>query len=233
MHDPLVVAFEIRRPWPKRAAYSDAKPVPDGKRAKPRWRFALPYFTVAGKAFYFPGLITIWHREPGGADAGTVCKHHHREQGPDGKWRYVFHHAWKFHIRHWQIQVRPWQDFRRWAFTRCEWCGGRSRKNNAVNVSHQWDRSPSAWWRGERGLFHMDCSSVYRCHNMCLCTDPLFDYDGYGRCALCGKWRAYKADIDDAHRALAALPVGSRITPEVRVFVEPLWDERRRRMEKA
>lgn len=50
MHDPLVVAFEIPRPWPRRL------------RAPARRRC-------------WPSLVTVWHREPGDRDAFEVCKH--------------------------------------------------------------------------------------------------------------------------------------------------------------
>jgi len=60
MHDPMVVAFEIRRPWPRRRRLV-------GRR-------------------YWPALITIWHVEPNGHDSGEVCKHSHRWQEPDGTW---------------------------------------------------------------------------------------------------------------------------------------------------
>lgn len=50
MHDPLVLAWSIRRPWPRRANY--------GSR---RWEW--------------PELIAVWHVEPGGADAlRGACK---------------------------------------------------------------------------------------------------------------------------------------------------------------
>jgi hypothetical protein len=49
MHDPMVVAFDIPRPWPRRNSLG-------GRR-------------------YWPALITVWHVEPGGHDAFEVCKH--------------------------------------------------------------------------------------------------------------------------------------------------------------
>ena len=53
MHDPDVVAFTIRRPWPRRRR------------------------TLLGRR-YWPPLVTVWHREPRGHDAGTVCRHYDR-----------------------------------------------------------------------------------------------------------------------------------------------------------
>jgi hypothetical protein len=233
MHDPLVVAFEIRRPWPKRARYRDAKPVPEGKRAKPRWSWSLPYFTFAGKGWYFPGVITIWHKEPGGHDSGEVCKHQHREQDADGQWRYVFHHAWRFHIHHWKIQVQPLQAARRWLLTRCEWCGGPSRKGDLVNVSHQWDGERGPWWRGERGLFHMDCSSVEHAHKRCVCEFAALSNNDHGQCGRCGLFRAWgkSPDPDAPTRLLKSLPFRSRIPADLKPELEDLW--RQARAEKA
>ncbi len=115
MHDPLVVAFEIRRPWPKRT---------------PRRRY-----------YYWPSLITIWHAEPGGRDAFEVCKRSSH---------------WRWHLHHWKIQIRPLQNLRRRLLTSCAECG----RKGSPNISHQWDRERSPWWRGERGLYHRECSSL-------------------------------------------------------------------------
>lgn len=63
MHDPLVVAFEIKRPWPD------------------------SYETTGRRRRYWPAMITVWHREPGGRNSGTVCKQNSR------KW-HVLHIKW-------------------------------------------------------------------------------------------------------------------------------------------
>lgn len=175
MHDPLVVAFEIKRPWPKRTTKFG------GMRG---WRW--------------PSMVTVWHREPGGADALSVCKHH--------SW-------WRLHVHHWRIQVPPLQHLRRRLLTRCAWCGGRSRKGDMVDVSHTWDGQRAPWWRGERGLFHSDCSSIETAHRTCVCEDPLTTQaTDYGRCALCGGFRPYGAEPERLARVreLKAIPVGGR-----------------------
>lgn len=203
MHDPLVVAFEIRRPWPHRtkSPYSG------------RWGVHWPYIHLAGRGYRFPCLITVWHREPGGHDSGDICRHHSRVQDPlTGEWRYKFHHGWRFHIHHWRVQVAPLQELRRRLLTRCTWCGGRSRKGDSVNVSHQWDGPRGHWWQGELGLYHVDCSSISSAHSACVCEDAITDQDGYGWCAACGKYRGYgKTEEHLARmRELAAIPAGRR-----------------------
>ena len=187
MHDPLVVAFEIRRPWPTR-------------RDSTGWR-------------HWPSLVTVWHREPGGHDSGEVCKHYRRMLNPfTGEWRTEFHQRWRFHVHHWKVQVHPLQEWRRRLLTRCAWCGGRSTKGDAVNVSSQWDGPRNRWWRGERGLYHGDCSSISHAHNTCLCEAPITDSDGYGWCARCTKYRGYgKTEEHLARmRELAAIPARQR-----------------------
>lgn len=187
MHDPMVVAFEIRRPWPKRVNWH-----------KQRW--------------YWPSIITVWHVEPKGHDAGEVCKHFDRVQDAEGKWRYKFRHAWRFHVHHWRIQVGPLQKLRRWALTRCAWCRGRHSKLDPVSISRQWDGPRGKWWQGETGLYHLHCEAFAHGHDVCLCESPIFDGEGYGHCAVCGKYRAWgrtEAWIA-AHRILAARPVGDR-----------------------
>lgn len=200
MHDPLVVAFEIRRPWPTTSRPRNL----DGTPATPHT--------------YWPSLITIWHREPGGHDSGEICKHHSRYQDGDGKWQWKFHHAWRFHLWHWKVQIHPLQDLRRHLLTRCIWCNGRSRKGDAVNHSLQWDGERAPWWRGERGLFHGDCASVSIAHRTCVCDRPQFDHDGYGLCARCGQRRSHGMTAEGLtiQRALRQVPVGGRRPKEQR-----------------
>lgn len=99
-------------------------------------------------------MVTIWHVEPDGQDALTVCRT--RSQKPDGTWK--FSRGWVWHVHHWKIQVSPLQDLRRRFLTRCEECGRKGRPN----VSHQWDGERGPWWRGEKGLYHSECSSLVR-----------------------------------------------------------------------
>lgn len=219
MHDPDVVAFEIRRPWPQRSAATRVNP--------PRWRFHGAFWYLAGRCWFWPPMVTIWHREPRGHDSGTICRHFRRWQDDAGTWHSKVLRGWRWHVWHWRAQLIPLQNFRRWALTRCTWCGGRSRKRDQVNVSHSWDGPTGRWWKGEPGLFHSDCSSVHHAHRQCLCEDPLFDHDGYGTCQLCGKFRAFQHKPTKAETLLAGLPVGGRITSELRPEVERLWAEAR------
>lgn len=183
MHDPYVVAFEIKRPWPS------------------------SYKTKTGRRRYWPAMITVWHREPGGHDSGTVCKRS----------------AWKYHVHHWKIQVRPLQRLRRWTLTRCAWCGGRSRKDDVINIGSSWNGVRSPWWRGERDLRHHDCDTVWRASRKCLCDSPLLSGDGHGECAFCGKYRSWGQGPNDADRLLASIPEGGRIPVEMRPKLEAVW----------
>jgi hypothetical protein len=229
MHDPLVVAFEIRRPWPRRERSHDSIR-PHTNRVFPRWRFKLhhdcaacdeqeraehagkryfpwwkpaswtPFWTIAGCGYYWSPLITIWHREPRGHDSGEVCKHYIRWQDENGKWQSKILHGWRFHVHHWKIQVSPLQELRRRLLTRCAWCGGRSRKRDSVNHSLSWDGPRGRWWQGEPGLYHGDCASIYGAHAACLCESPVLDHGGYGRCARCSGFRRFGATADELDR---------------------------------
>jgi hypothetical protein len=183
MHDPLVVAFEIKRPWPT-------------KRDSHGWR-------------YWPALVTVWHREPNGHDSGEVCKHY-RHDKVTGKTTIL--HAWRWHAHHWKIQIHALQELRRRLLTRCAWCGGRSTKRDAVDHSLSWDGPRGRWWRGEPGLFHGDCASIHVAHGSCTCDDPLTDRDGWGTCSLCGKGRSWGVSEHtlSIHRGLAIIPAGTR-----------------------
>lgn len=205
MHDPMVVAFEIVRPLPRRS-----RP-PVGKST--RWKIGRSRFwTLAGRELYWPPLITVWHNEPHGRDAGQVCKHYRRWRDPDGQWQSKLQRSWRFHIHHWSIQVHPLQTLRRRLLTRCEWCNGRSAKSDPVNVSHQWDGPRGRWWQGEPGLYHRDCSAISSAHANCICHDPVLEQGTYGRCARCNLHRPFGMTEEKLTHArdLASIPTGAR-----------------------
>ncbi|WP_431977627.1 hypothetical protein [Micromonospora haikouensis] len=241
MHDPMVVAFTIRRPFPQRSTSHDAKP------GKPRWSIRhhhtcgsscgadrakheasnpfpwwrpgsySTFWTIAGRGWYWPSLITIWHVEPGGRDSGEVCKHYTRTRTADGTYTTRIQRGWRWHVHHWRIQVIPLQQLRRRLLTRCAWCGSRSGKGDTVNVSNSGSSQRAPWWRGERGLYHRDCSAIARAHHMCLCHAPLCDDTDstgrpYGYCARCAHRRPFQASdpLIERMRLLAAIPAGRR-----------------------
>lgn len=159
MHDPMTVAHTIRRPWPRR---------PRKVTTGPRWRIRFHhrpwwnpsdyyvFWRIAGREIHWPPLITIWHNEPDGRDSGEVCKHVIKHQDADGKWHMTILKGWKWHVHHWRVQFHPFQTWRRKYLTRCEECG----RKGSPNISHQWDSEQGPWWRGERGLYHDECSSL-------------------------------------------------------------------------
>jgi hypothetical protein len=219
MHDPMTVAFEIRRPWPQRS--------PGRKVSEKRWKIGKsPFWNLAGVEYYWPGLITVWHVDPSGFDSNEDCP-------------YSGH--WQWHVHHWRLQIHPWQNFRRWALTRCEWCGGRSRKGDYVNISQQWDRERGPWWKGERGLFHSDCASISSAHRQCAChlhVGGSWEHElsgrPYGECATCGNYRGWQprddrdSPRDVANRLMQTIPVGGR-DDEIMRTVKRMWKEHRNR----
>jgi hypothetical protein len=64
----------------------------------------------------------------------------------------------RWHVWHWQIQIHPWQQVRRWLLTRCTACGKRFRYGESP-VRHSWDSDRPRFLRGERGLYHGPCSA--------------------------------------------------------------------------
>lgn len=165
MHDPMVVAWEVPAPIPRRYKFDDHKW--GGRSGIERrrgtgaqnlgrpiyrwWRPAGYRVAVRGRAFRLRRLVTIWHVEPNGADTGTICKH----------WVAGKHKtAWKWHIHHWHLQVPILQQIRRYLFERCELCGRRYPWNYAP-ISHQWDRQRDGhWWNITKGAYHHECSSL-------------------------------------------------------------------------
>lgn len=159
MHDPIAVAFEILSPIPRRSRPHDAKP------SSPRWKARYEWATwrkpwegwsrfwvIAGRGFYFPALVTVWHNEPGGRDFGEVCCK--RVTGRDGKVRLT--RSWRWHVWHWSIRVPPLQALRRRLLTRCAECG----RKGSPDVSHSWGGPRGKWWQGEPGLYHRECSML-------------------------------------------------------------------------
>jgi len=188
VHDPMTVAHEIRRPWPQRstlpAASSDVRwrirlhhehfadeqhpgicggcdqPMDSENNWFPWWKPSsyMSHWRLAGRDYYWPSMITIWHNEPGGHDGLTVCSR--RYQDKRGKWHRT--KSWRWHIHHWSFQILPLQHLRRYLLTRCEICGGKSRKGHVVNFSNSWSNPKTHFWQGEVGLHHGDCDARSR-----------------------------------------------------------------------
>jgi hypothetical protein len=69
--------------------------------------------------------------------------------------RWWFQHP-KWHVWHWRFQIHPLEHFKRWAFSRCCKCGGRFKWGASVGTNSWNSAGPS--WRGEKDVYHMDCS---------------------------------------------------------------------------
>ncbi|MGU3409134.1 hypothetical protein ACLBWP_03420 [Microbacterium sp. M1A1_1b] len=217
MHDPDVVAWSIRTPFPQLSRMSERRRV---RGVQLSW----PFLRVGRHELYFPSAITVWHHEPGGADALTVCKS-----------------RWQWHFRHLRVQVHLVGRLRRRFLTRCTWCGGRSTRRDPVNVSHSWHGARAAWYRGEPGLYHAACSSIETAHRTCICslTEGSWDHTDYagrpyGHCAACNGYR--RADIAgrdlnsphiEATALLRSIPTGHR-NPTITTEVEALWATHRK-----
>lgn len=163
MHSPEVLAFSIKRPWPRVTKRRDT-PVNDA-RGKFHYRWGSSFMYVGKYELYFPSMIDVWHMEPGGADALTVCRDVYKDK--NGKWHYP--QTWKWHFWHYKISWSFIYGWRRKLFTRCAECGGPSRKGHVVNVSAGgWDGAPKTpLWCGEIKLYHSDCyAQVSRQHHM-------------------------------------------------------------------
>lgn len=68
--------------------------------------------------------LDIWHREPGGHDASSVCGY-----APN---RGVRRLVWAArHVRHWRLTWRRYRNVKRWLVDRCDGCGKRFRWKEA------------------------------------------------------------------------------------------------------
>lgn len=168
MHDPMTVAFEIRRPWPKVTKRgTDLR----GKRV------SLPFIRTLGREFYFPALVTVWHVDPQKDGTDDSCRRRAQKRWGFGRSFWVY----KLHVHHWQIQVVPMQAFRRWLLTRCAGCGERFRWGYAP-IGYSWDPPRRSfrerWTKGETGLFHFPEHSPFPDGRPC---QMMYEHEAYLR----------------------------------------------------
>lgn len=154
----------------------------------------------------WPPLVTVWHQDPDG------------QRCPSSTWA---RHPW-----HWKLQVLPLQRLRRKLITRCAWCAGPSRKGDVVNLRMQPGAERARLWRGESGLFHVDCATIWEAHQTCLCVTPHLSEGTYGTCGWCYRRRGYGTSEGKLQRLrmLEYIPTGQR---------DPLMFERIKLMRRA
>lgn len=133
MHDPLVLAFSIRRP-----ALTKLRP----SRFRRSWRlWSGPWFRRLWRSVSV-SFVDVWHREPAGRDALTVCS---RRGG-----------RWRWHIHHWHIRFWPAFNARKWALLRCDECG------RGARWGYAWHST--TWEKGNRvrhwKVLHGECSGL-------------------------------------------------------------------------
>jgi len=197
MHDPLVVAFDIKLPIPRLTSWGRVPPghkrftiqrrrytpVEEnmqhfmGVPIYPAWRPCAWYVWVGQKQLKMRTFCTVWHREPGGHDSGEICSHWKVDKATGKKIKdengFIIDNSWKWHVRHWHLQF-PWlQSIRTHFFQKCAWCGGPSRKGNWVNNTYQWnsdDKLP--FWKSRPHLYHGDCMTPEHAWRSCSCEFP-------------------------------------------------------------
>lgn len=91
----------------------------------------------------------FWRQERAESFFGSIMARILRERRP-----WYRHPRW--HLYHWKFQVEPLLHFKRWAFSRCQKCGGRFAWGYAP-VSGQWSGTGPLWFRSEKDVAHSDC----------------------------------------------------------------------------
>ena len=174
---------------------------------------------------YRPPIVNVWHHEPGGADAGDVCKHWRRYPQPDGSCKNELLTGWRWHVHHYRVQIIPILHLRTLLVDRCAWCQDRHTKANPCNVSVGWDSNRPNWWTTAQGIYHSDCHAAWAARHGCSCEHPVSD-SAYGRCAHCNQNLAGRSDLQrQANRLLNEMvPVGTTPTREVMDLARSLWD---------
>jgi hypothetical protein len=62
----------------------------------------------------------------------------------------------RWHFWHWRFQIHPLQKFKRRAFSRCYYCGGRLKWNEPV-IGLQWYNAGPKWFRNTKKIAHSKC----------------------------------------------------------------------------
>lgn len=128
------------------------------------------FFRLGQREWYLPSVLTVWHVDPekptphGRQD--DSCRADVRRRQLDAHkddrrledrilwWRFCHMHWW--HVHHWKVQVNVWQNFNRWAWSRCKTCGGRFRWGESP-VSDSWGGNGPRWRQPEQSVHHMRC----------------------------------------------------------------------------
>lgn len=91
--------------------------------------------------------LDVWHDEPEGRDAFTVCGHPPMAGGQNLTWRrlrWAFRHRHHLHYRFW-----PYLRIKRWMVDRCDLCGERfhwrSARFSYMSTDKVWHQYCSAW----------------------------------------------------------------------------------------
>ncbi len=164
MHDPLTMAFEIKRPWPTKGETLSGyryyptlfrvwhkDPCKDGSDDSCDWfghKKNTPKIKALGEAIW--SLETILDNKPFWPDHPAhlrfqPIKDAHYALRTKSKFRW--HPRW--HFWHWRIQVPLWQTFYRWAFERCCIC----------KKGFAWDESVMGNWDGD-AIWHDGCNEA-------------------------------------------------------------------------
>lgn len=165
MHDPMVVVFDLHAPIPVRErwlgrddtrwtlgrrTYTGGGPEYEGKPIDPWWRPKAWRPRIAGRAYRWWHIVTVWHVEPEGRDSGTKCK---GMGSSDLTWHNV-RWAWK-HRHHLSISVIPYRRVRSWLFDRCDECGHRffwkQSRHSYMSSDNVWHEHCMGYrtWRGK------------------------------------------------------------------------------------
>jgi len=161
MHDPMIVAFElkVRNTWLVTIWHND--PYADGTENSCDWSN-----TRRRKGQDVTDTLTALNMLESILDNRPYYPDHpaHKRLQPLKKsvWNLTAkpHRPWwkhpRWHVHHWSIQIHPILHLKRWLFSRCAGCGGRFTYGYSP-TSTQWDTCGPRWFRGERKVYHHEC----------------------------------------------------------------------------
>lgn len=126
-----------------------------------RWAVQMthnPTDNIRSMLAFLPGYHSNWDedREEDRKDVAlrffsVIARRILRERRP--WWRHP-----KWHVRHWDVQIHPLMNLKRYAFSRCCKCGKRFRYGEAP-VTYSWHGGGPRWFASEPDVFHADCDN--------------------------------------------------------------------------
>lgn len=164
MHDPLIEAFRI--PWLGLTIWH-VDPEKRGDDDSCDWHGHHRPLNAREKALAeaVENMECTLDNRPHFSDDGNHSREHRdyqelkvavREWRRRSKWRLPV----RWHVWHWKLQFDWLLNFKRWAFSRCHWCG-KGFSWGYCPIGYNWNGTGPLWFRSETHTAHRECDEKH------------------------------------------------------------------------